>query len=104
MSPPGPVQAVLAIARDHPAYEGHFPGRPILPGVVILAEVLEAIAQATARPAERWEIAQAKFLEPVTPGTALTLVHEMNETGGVRFEVRSGARVVASGALLPRDP
>jgi 3-hydroxyacyl-[acyl-carrier-protein] dehydratase len=104
VSPPGPVQTVLAVARDHRAYEGHFPGRPILPGVVILAEVLAAIAQATARPAERWEVANAKFLEPVTPGTALTLVHEMNATGGVRFEVRSDARVVASGALLPREP
>ena len=35
--PAAPVSAVLAVARDHPAYEGHFPGQPILPGVVILA-------------------------------------------------------------------
>jgi 3-hydroxymyristoyl/3-hydroxydecanoyl-(acyl carrier protein) dehydratase len=98
------VHTALAIARDHRAYEGHFPGRPILPGVVILAEVLAAIAQATARPAQRWEIANAKFLAPVSPGTALTLVHETNAAGGVRFEVRADALVVASGALVPRDP
>jgi hypothetical protein len=35
------------------------------------------------------------------PGTALTLVHEA-VSGGVRFEVRAGDRVVAAGTLAPR--
>ena len=100
--PGAPVSTALAVARDHPAYDGHFPGQPILPGVVILAEVLAAIAQATSIPVERWEVANAKFLDPVTPGTALTLSHEQLAAGGVRFELRSAAGVVASGALSPR--
>ena len=100
--PGAPAATALAVARDHPAYEGHFPGQPILPGVVILAEVLAAIARATSIPVEQWQVANAKFLDPVTPGTALTLSHERLDSGGVRFEVRSAAGVVASGALTPR--
>jgi|SRR5436853_325777 len=96
------VSEALAVARDHPAYEGHFPGQPILPGVVILAEALATIARSTGTTVESWEVSNAKFLEPVAPGTALTLTHERLERGGVRFEVRSPVGVVASGALSPR--
>ena len=99
-----PVETVLTVARDHPAYDGHFPGHPILPGVVILAEVLAAIEAATALAPERWEIANAKFLEPVLPGAPLTLVHEATGSGGVRFEVRNADAVVATGTLARRDP
>jgi 3-hydroxymyristoyl/3-hydroxydecanoyl-(acyl carrier protein) dehydratase len=96
------VETALAVARDHPAYAGHFPGHPVLPGVVILAEVLAAVEAATARGPEDWEIASAKFLAPVLPGAALTLVHELLDSGSVRFEVRCGAGVVASGTLTAR--
>src|SRR5205085_657716 len=33
----------LTIPADHPALAGHFPGNPIVPGVVILARIAEAI-------------------------------------------------------------
>lgn len=96
------IVAPLAIARDHPSYEGHFPGRPILPAVVLLAEALAAIEAATGRGPEAWTLASAKFLEPVTPGTALTLAHETLASGSMRFEIRSAAGVVAHGVFAPR--
>jgi 3-hydroxymyristoyl/3-hydroxydecanoyl-(acyl carrier protein) dehydratase len=97
------MESALHVAADHPGYSGHFPGRPILPGVVLLAEVLHAVAQATGRGAQRWTLVGAKFHHPVTPGTELTLAHTPSEGGAVRCEVRSAGRVVASGALAPRD-
>ena len=33
----------FSIPHDHPSLPGHFPGRPIVPGVVMLERVLEAI-------------------------------------------------------------
>jgi 3-hydroxymyristoyl/3-hydroxydecanoyl-(acyl carrier protein) dehydratase len=39
----GAHTVALAIAADHPAFAGHFPGRPLLPGVALLSEVLEAV-------------------------------------------------------------
>ena len=88
----------LVVAADHPAFEGHFPGRPIVPAVVLLAEALAAIEEATAEPARGWTIASAKFLVPVLPGMALALAHEPTAAGH-RFEIRSGAQLVASGVL-----
>ena len=35
----------FSIAPDHPALEGHFPGQPIVPAVVILDAVLAAAGQ-----------------------------------------------------------
>ena len=102
MKPAGPVATPLALARDHPAYDGHFPGHPILPGVVLLAEVMAVVEAAGANAATDWEIASAKFLAPVLPGDALTVVHEALASGSVRFEVRSGSARVASGSLAPR--
>ena len=83
----------LRIASDHPAYAGHFPGNPLLPGVVLLAEAMAALD------ASDWSVDNAKFLLPVEPGTPLTLTHERLESGAVRFEIESPRGVVASGVL-----
>ena len=89
----------LNIAADHPAFAGHFPGQPLLPGVVLLAEVLEAVLREPAL-AERIgtapRIAAVKFLAPVRPGAQLMLQLEASARG-LRFELREGERVAASG-------
>ena len=89
----------LPIAPDHPAFAGHFPGQPLLPGVALLAAVLEAILDAPALAAlvgDAPRIGAAKFLAPVRPGARLTIELEAGPRG-VRFEVREGERVAASG-------
>lgn len=96
------TETALALERDHPAFEGHFPGNPILPGVVLLAEALAAIAAATGRAPHEWTLASAKFFSAVGPGAALTLIHEAHGANALRFEIRSSAGVVASGTLSPR--
>jgi 3-hydroxymyristoyl/3-hydroxydecanoyl-(acyl carrier protein) dehydratase len=87
------VKQALAIPGDHPAYEGHFPGHPLLPGVVLLAEAMAALEMGDA------SVDNAKFLLPVEPGTALTLSHEKLDSGAVRFEIASARGVVATGVL-----
>ncbi len=57
------------VPPDHAAFAGHFPGRPIVPGVILLDQaLLHAQARWGAGP---WTIAQAKFLRPVGPGERL---------------------------------
>ena len=87
----------LEIAADHPAFAGHFPGDPIVPGVVLLDEAMFALARATGIVHNR--IASAKFLRPVRPGEALILRHETDPNGMVRFEITTGAHTVAVGSL-----
>jgi len=89
----------LKIAEDHPSFPGHFPGRPLLPGVALLAEVLEAVLAdpdlaAAVGPAPR--LAAAKFLAPVGPGATLALRFETTSTA-LRFEISNGERRTASG-------
>lgn len=91
----------LRVAPDHPTFAGHFPGQPLLPGVSLLAEVLEAVLDnpalaAIVGPAPR--IGAAKFLAPVRPGASLTITLDASPRG-VRFEVREGERIAASGQL-----
>lgn len=87
----------LVIAADHPAYVGHFPGRPILPGVVLLDEALYALAAAAERDSATGQIRSAKFLSPVAPGEALRADYAETSPGRFRFTVRAGTRTVASG-------
>lgn len=59
------LQAQLRIPADHPSLAGHFPGNPVVPGVVLLDHVLMAIqAQRSCR---LQSIASVKFLQPVLP-------------------------------------
>ncbi|RYY52317.1 MAG: CoA ligase, partial [Comamonadaceae bacterium] len=37
------VHATREVPLDHPAFAGHFPGQPLLPGALLLSEVLEAM-------------------------------------------------------------
>lgn len=96
------VDATLVVPRDHPAFEGHFPGRPILPGVCLLAEAMASLEVATATAARDWRLENAKFTSPVEPGAALAIAHRGEEAGRVRFEVRADERLVASGVLARR--
>jgi len=58
----------LRVDPDHPALPGHFPGRPVVPGVVLLEAVLEAAAELLGREPVVAQLAQAKFLAPLLPG------------------------------------
>ena len=66
----------LRIAADHPALAGHFPGFPIVPGVVLLDEALHAIEQALATEALPWHIGNVKFHHVVRAGEQLLLDFE----------------------------
>lgn len=94
----------LAIDARHPAFDGHFPGHPILPGVVLLGEVMAVLEALHGRPPEQWILASAKFLAPAGPGEALVMMHETLATGAVRWEILATGRKVASGLAAPRAP
>jgi hypothetical protein len=66
-------------------------------------EVFAAIETHSGRPPQEWTIAAAKFVAAIEPGESLTISHTMTPSGAIRFEVRSGRGVVASGQLTPRQ-
>ena len=96
--------AYWMVPLDHPAFAGHFPGTPILPGVMLLDTVLHAIAVATGIALDTCEIRSVKFLNPASPGDELVIQHILSAGGTIRFDVAAGTRKIASGSSVPGAP
>jgi 3-hydroxyacyl-[acyl-carrier-protein] dehydratase len=82
LDPDKGISAIKAVTINEPFFQGHFPGRPIMPGVLIV----EALAQAagvlaveafglagTGKLVYFIAIESAKFRAPVEPGVLLRL-------------------------------
>jgi 3-hydroxymyristoyl/3-hydroxydecanoyl-(acyl carrier protein) dehydratase len=93
----------LTIAQGHPAFAGHFPGNPIVPGVVLLDEVLHVIEQQLRIALSVCEVGSVKFLSPVRPGEAVQASFEVATNGSIRFDILCGERKVATGNVRTRD-
>ena len=92
------LSATLRVPAKHPALAGHFPGNPIVPGVVILDAVISA--------AEAWlgggfhvhGLSHAKFLAPLKPDQAARI--ELALRGSLlEFAVYRGEATIAKGTL-----
>ncbi|MHB8534839.1 MAG: hypothetical protein ACYDBW_05270 [Sulfuricaulis sp.] len=92
------------VPLDHPAFAGHFPGTPILPGVVLLDTVLHAITAATGIALDICEISSVKFLSPANPGDELVIQRVISVGGTIRFDIVAGMRKIASGSIVPGSP
>lgn len=88
---------------DHPALPGHFPGRPLVPGVMLLAHVHALLDECL--PGYRLTgLPVVKFLQPVLPEIPLLLGIEVralkqNEAHG-RFILRSEGQLMAQGSFV----
>jgi 3-hydroxyacyl-[acyl-carrier-protein] dehydratase len=92
-------EITLRIDPDHPAFAGHFPGRPIVPGVVLLDAAVHALGEMLHPGATgSVQVTSAKFLSPVGPGETVTISLATSATGA-RFEISSEGRKVATGTL-----
>ena len=60
------------ILNSHPSLAGHFPGNPIVPGVVVLDEVIEAL-QDWKPGAQSSGFTAVKFVMPLLPDEAFTI-------------------------------
>ena len=92
------------VPTDHPAFAGHFPDRPIVPGVVLIDRAILFAGQLPGLADAPWQIGNAKFFSPVGPGEVLTFGLQGRAGGALAFTVRSGDREVASGSLTPAMP
>ena len=96
----------FVIDAGHPAMAGHFPGNPIVPGVVLLDHALLALGSALGRPLVPTQAGTIKFLSPVRPGERVEIEHDAEPaTDGserLRITLRSAGREVASGTLQLR--
>lgn len=101
------IVARKMVTQGEPFFQGHFPGHPVMPGVLIV----EALAQAgalLAAPQVNFDptrqaiyflsIDKVKFRKPVVPGDALMLEVVPLRKGGSIWKMRGEAKV--DGALV----
>ncbi|WP_266158473.1 hydroxymyristoyl-ACP dehydratase [Dyella silvatica] len=88
--------APLCIAADHPSLPGHFPGHPLVPGVLMLEQV--AVALRAWRGLRLTAVLEAKFMAPLWPAQqaqlTLTQTRHPASQGRIHFEIlRDGAKL-----------
>lgn len=86
------------IATNHPSLAGHFPGNPIVPGVLILDEVIQAV--------EEWrgkirckKVVSVKFNAPLKPGNAFSIRMREEGPSHIAFECLLDGATLAAGRL-----
>lgn len=93
-------QASFAVAGDHPCLPGHFPGHTIVPGVVILDEIVRLLAQRLGTEALRaTEFPTVKFIAPLSPQTTCEVTFTPKGPGLVSFEAAARERTIVTGTL-----
>lgn len=104
------VVALKNVTYNEPFFPGHFPGAPVMPGVLILevmAQVTGILAVGAGESGARYYIVgvdKARFRKPVVPGDQLVVeVRQRQNSRGVwkvQAEARVDGEVVASAELM----
>ena len=88
----------LDFAPDHPTGAGHFPGNPIIPGALLLAEVLRTITEANGLAFTSCTIKSAKFQHPVRPGDSVEIEYTVSAQEQIAFSCTVAGKTVLTGA------
>ena len=94
------IERTLRVPADLAQLEGHFPGAPLVAGVVQLGWVMDAARALTGRVLAPTAFEGLRFRDALTPERELALALELSETGDLaRFQLAAGERVFAAGRV-----
>ena len=97
------TEATLRFAVDHPCGAGHFPGNPIIPGALLLAEVLRCIEQSEGKNFSSCNVKAAKFLHPARPGDRVDIEYARSAQGTIEFQCAVAGTKVLSGGIVASE-
>lgn len=95
----GEIESVFVFPPELEIFAGHFPGRPIVPGILELEMVRAAMERFTGLPLRLLSVEKAKFLREVKPGERLLLGISFSAAGG-KFSVKGRSLVGGEKAAL----
>jgi 3-hydroxyacyl-[acyl-carrier-protein] dehydratase len=95
-------ERIVTISAGHPSLAGHYPGHPVVPGVVMLGEIMDAIREMVKECIEFVGIPSAKFMAPLRPGEPLAIRLDQQGDGDTEFRCTTGSQLIASGCLRYR--
>lgn len=93
----------FSIPASHPALPGHFPGQPLVPGVVLLDHAI-ALLQPLFPGMALTGFSEVKFAAAVLPGEELLVQCGVPSAGRVAFACLRGETTVARGTILLERP
>jgi 3-hydroxyacyl-[acyl-carrier-protein] dehydratase len=103
------AEGTVTFGPRHPIFEGHLPGEPLVPGVIVIEALAQLAALAFAGPTGEEirgvlaEVGQTRFYRLIRPGEEIRLTAEIDQLFGefARFAVKAsvGGEVAASGTL-----
>lgn len=96
----GDFPSTLCVPAAHPVLAGHFPGRPLVPGVMLLEWTLREAGDRLGRNASQLSIRECKFVEPLLPGEEAEL-RFATDTNRCSFKILRGSAVLATGVIEP---
>ena len=87
----------FVVDPSHPSLPGHFPGAPVVPGVLVLERVVAAI-EAAHGPFAALRLPQVKFAQPLLPDE-VARIELAGEAPRWKFRVLRGDVLLASGEV-----
>src|SRR3989441_2599154 len=112
LEPAKRIVGLKNVSVNEPFFTGHFPGSPVMPGVLIVEAMAQVAAVLVLREVPQREkklvyfmgIDQARFRQPVVPGDQLKIVVEVIKMrprhGKLRGEAFVGDKLVAEAEIL----
>jgi 3-hydroxyacyl-[acyl-carrier-protein] dehydratase len=92
------IEARVLVSANHPSLPGHFPGQPVVPGVLLLERLVEAAEQAVGASLCVTGLPQVKFVAPLLPDEEAIAVMEL-APHSLRFRVERAGQTIAQGAF-----
>ena len=89
----------MNISSQHPALAGHFPGNPVVPGVVLLSEVIRALVQHLGRSVHVTGFPSVKFVSPLLPEVEVQISFVLKDDNRATFDVAADGRRIVNGSV-----
>jgi 3-hydroxymyristoyl/3-hydroxydecanoyl-(acyl carrier protein) dehydratase len=102
----GTISAELCCPVDFPAFDGHFPGQPVLPAVMQLVVVRMLVGELLQVPLETVKTGKMKFKGMVVPDEVVQVrvaVEKSDDLWNGVFKLSKPDSVVSSGSILFRQ-
>jgi 3-hydroxymyristoyl/3-hydroxydecanoyl-(acyl carrier protein) dehydratase len=93
----------FVVPHEHPSLAGHFPGDPIVPGVLLLEMCCDVLQRALPELGPLTQVSSTKFTRIVRPGETVTVRYGTSATAAsIRFSCETHDGTAAQGQLVFR--
>ncbi len=90
------ISAGILLNPNHEVYKGHFPGQPVVPGVIQLQIIKEILAENLGQELFLNKVVSAKYLQMIipdnSPGLKFTIDYQKTDEGVYKVNASIGSR------------